>query len=118
MKRPLVFLVAAWSLATPVAWGQQTTSDEVNCSKGPRMVARKDLRTVRLLGGHGARVGLAILGAVGGYAAAVAGTFARGDEFSVGAGQAALFGVTALGGAIGGYYLGKHISKDTTLVVQ
>lgn len=82
------------------------------------MVARKDLRTVRLLGGRGARVGLAILGAVGGYAAAVAGTFARGDEFSVGAGQAALFGVTALGGAIGGYYLGKHISKDTTLVVQ
>ncbi len=94
------------------------TSDAVNCPKGQRTVARKELRTVRLIGVRGARIGLAILGGVGGYAAVVAGPFARRDEFAVGAGEAALFGASAVGGAVGGYYLGKHFSRDITIVVK
>ena len=94
------------------------TSDGANCPKGTRNVPRKDVRAIRMIGARRARVGLALLGAVGGYAATVAGSFAKGDEFSVGGGHVVLFTAGAVGGAVGGYYLGKRLSSDVNIIVQ
>lgn len=100
--------------ALKVVW----TSDRARCPKQLVTVPREQIRTVKLKGNRGTCIGLAVLGAVGGYAAAVAATFPAGDEFGVGAGEVALFGGAAVGGATAGYYLGQRLSPDITLTIQ
>ncbi|MGH9628795.1 MAG: hypothetical protein ACRD7E_10770 [Bryobacteraceae bacterium] len=87
--------------------------DSVRCPKGPRDIPREAFTSVRVMGGGSAiRTGLAILGGIGGYALSVLATFAvKGDEWGVSGGHVVLWTTSAAAGAVGGYYLGKRLTR-------
>ncbi|MBM3776512.1 MAG: hypothetical protein FJW37_15330 [Acidobacteria bacterium] len=79
---------------------------------------RSPLIVAMVRGGSAARTALGILGGVAGYAVSIMGTFAvQGDEFGVGAGHVALWTASATAGAVGGYYLGRKLTRRTTILV-